>query len=334
MPQSATLPGWQAYGWSREYGGVPAVPDPTSSAATAIGGNLGNLAQLYSLATGTGEASAAGARSQYQANLPMYDSLTTARSQNIASNLAGQVNPDVLSLMAQQAAERGVGFGPDSPNSSAAYLRALGMTSTGLQNLGQQQLGQAIATTPTGPAFDPSRFLVSPEMQQQAQYGANVMTAAPIPSYAARAAENAARRGMREGQNSVPPYAGVPTSGSAGATQRLGGQVSPYYMFGSAPGWNLPYTTDPSLDQAAWDYDPWADQAVWDYSGTDSGAAANQTQLGPVNDPWSGLADIWGGDLWGGDVWGSDSSSWTNTGDSWSDLGDIWGEDLFWDMGG
>ena len=196
------------------YGTVPTVPNPIATAGGAITGNIGNLGSLYGLTTGTSGASAAGANQQYLQNLPGYAALTSTGSSNILSDLHGQVSPDVINLLGQQAAERGVGFGAGSPNSNAALLSSLGRTSMGLQAQGQQELTSAIGRTPVGPAFNPASMLVSPGDVQGAAYGANVLGAAPNPSDAAGAAIAAARSGLAAGRGAVP---GAPAIGGGGA---------------------------------------------------------------------------------------------------------------------
>lgn len=209
----STLYGFPSRGYSQEYGGVPSVSDPLGAMRDALAGDIGALGNIYNLTTGLSSASAAGARTQYESNLPYYGSMLTKGSQNIMENLAGQVPSDVINLLGSQAAERGYGFGPDSPASNAAYLRALGLTSIGQQNLGQQQLTAAIGRTPVGPMFNPASMIVSPEQQQEAQQAANVFAAAPVPSAAAAAAERAANRGIMAGGGAVG--GGRPAGGAA-----------------------------------------------------------------------------------------------------------------------
>lgn len=232
------IPGYPSTGWTAAYGGVPRVPDPLSTMQETLRGGISAIPSLEELTTGVSGASAAGARTQYEANLPLYGPMSRAASENIMSNLQGIVSPDVINMLRSQGAERGVGFGPDSPASNAAYLRALGLTSTALQSLGQQQYQSALASTPRGPLFDPSKFLVSPGEEQMAQLYANILAGAPIPSAAAAANEAAARRGLTAGAGSVggggpismgggrPPVVtagGYPPTVVAGATPYGGG---------------------------------------------------------------------------------------------------------------
>lgn len=198
-PGSATVTSTGTQPGAGAYGAVPTVPNPLTTASQSILGNIGNLASLYGLTTGTAGASAAGANQQYLQNLPGYAGLTSAASQNIASDLAGHISPDVVNQLSQLAAERGVGFGGGSPNANAALMAALGKTSMGLQQQGQQELTAAIGRTPVGPAFNPASFLVSPEQQQQAGMAANLYASAPNPTMAAQAAEAAANRGINTG---------------------------------------------------------------------------------------------------------------------------------------
>lgn len=256
-----TLSGWPGIGWSAEYGGVPRVPDPRSSMQEALAGDIGSLGRLYDLSRGVSSAAAEGARTQYAANLPYFTPMMQQGSQNILANLEGLVNPDVINLIGTQAATRGVGFGPDSPGTNAAYLAALGLTSQQRQDVGQQQLTAAIGRTPVGPMFNPATMLTTPEQMQEAGYQANVLAAAPYPGSAAAAAEAAARRGISAGAGAVP--------GTSGALARLGAPVAQPYSepgtyVGSAPagtgltygGVNYPAGSTPT--SAAENWQRWA----------------------------------------------------------------------------
>lgn len=90
------------------------------------------------------------------------------------------------------------------PNANAAYLRALGLTSLGMQQQGEQNLSGAVARTPRTPLLDPASFFVTPGQLQEAQYGANVLGGAPIPSQAAEEARRNALAGINAGRGSVP----------------------------------------------------------------------------------------------------------------------------------
>ena len=166
------------------YGSKYGVPNPVSTAGQAISGNLGNLAGIYGLSTGADQASGAGVQSEYLANLPNYTGMLTQATQNVGQELGGQVPADVQRQLQQAAAERGIstGQGPNSPNDSASYLQALGLTSLGQMQTGMQGFNQLYQDTPTGPAFNPSSMFVTPEQQQAAQLAANQEAAAPDPA--------------------------------------------------------------------------------------------------------------------------------------------------------
>jgi hypothetical protein len=112
--------------------------------------------------------------------------MLTQATTNVGNELQGQVPDDVIRLLQQQGAERGVagGQGPDSPNTNASYLQALGLTSLGMQDRGMQGFHQLYADTPIGPQFNPSSMMVTPEQQQAAQLAANQEAAAPDPELA------------------------------------------------------------------------------------------------------------------------------------------------------
>jgi hypothetical protein len=165
------------------YGGIPQVPNPFTTQSGAIGGNTQILGPLSTLGTGLNTQIAQNAALPYQLNLPNYGAMTNQSSQNILSLLRGQVPQDVANQIAQMAAERGVATGSiGSPNSEAALLRSLGLTSLGLQQQGESELTGAVGRTPTGQQFNPASFLVSPEQSQEAQYLSNLFAAAPDPT--------------------------------------------------------------------------------------------------------------------------------------------------------
>lgn len=108
------------------------------------------------------------AQAPYIANLPNYLDLIRKRSANIGGQLAGQVPEDVTRLITQRGAERGVATGtPGGPNANAAWLQALGLTSMGLQQQGQQNLSTAIADTPVPEIWNPMSLYVPQVLGQQ-----------------------------------------------------------------------------------------------------------------------------------------------------------------------
>ena len=165
------------------YGQKYSIPNPTATAGNAIAGNESNLAGIYGLTMGADAASAAGAREQYAMNLPDYTGMLTQATTNVGSELQGQVPQDVVNLLQQRGAERGVmtGQGAGGPNTNASYLQALGLTSLGLENQGLQGFSQLYADTPVGPQFSPSSMMATPEQEQAAQLAANQEAAAPDP---------------------------------------------------------------------------------------------------------------------------------------------------------
>lgn len=162
--------------WTPQYGGIPTLPKYTTDTSQQIGPDV---------------------QAQMIANLPNYQAMLGQDVSNIQANLAGQVSPDVLAQIGQRAAERGIATGaPGSPNANAAYLRALGLNSQQLQQLGNQQLTAAMQRTPI----------------QQTQLGTStadlaaqqaVYNAAPDPTAAAREAMANARSGIGGGLGSM-----------------------------------------------------------------------------------------------------------------------------------
>jgi len=235
------------------------LPQPQQTQAQAIGGNLANLGSLYGLASGiTGNQNALAA-SGLRANLPGYQGMIGQSSQNIASLLKGQIPSDVLTQMQQQAAERGILTGsPGSPNANAAYLRALGLTSLGLQQQGEGELTGAIQRTPQAQPFNMSAFLTSPEAQQQYGTAQALYNAAPDPAAAAGANLGATAAGLAAGRGSMgaPAMPYLPSFASPSTTA-----TSPWSTAGAG--------YDPS--QAYQNWDQWA--ASLPTSATSTGTA-------------------------------------------------------------
>lgn len=220
MP-SPIITGYNPTNWSSSYGGRPVTPSPTDTAGQAIAGNIANLGQLYNLAGSVNQFNTAQAALPLARNLPGYQRMIDQSSRNIGSNLRGEVPSDVVNQILQGAAERGISTGGGA-NANAAYLRALGLTSLGLQQTGESELTGAIARTPQAPLFNPAQFFTTPEQQQAAAMHAANVGAAPVPADAAAAQEAAALRGMQTGAGAV---GGVPriNAPSMGPTTWAGG---------------------------------------------------------------------------------------------------------------
>ncbi len=102
-------------------------------------------------------------------NLPGYANAVGQRSQNTQQMLEGQLPQDVVNQISTRAAERGISS-PNSPNSNAAYLAALGLNSLQMMGQGSQQLSQSIQDTPVPPLFDPAS-LWAPEYTAKSELG-------------------------------------------------------------------------------------------------------------------------------------------------------------------
>lgn len=140
--------------WVGQYG-----PKGTNPTAAPYGAEAGSINRFM-----TGQAAM-----PYQVNLPGYENMVGQRSQNTESMLKGEIPDDVISQIAQGAAERGISGGvPKSPNANAAYLRALGLTSLDLMGQGSKELSTSIADTPVPELWNPASLYVPQVQQQQA----------------------------------------------------------------------------------------------------------------------------------------------------------------------
>lgn len=120
-------------------------------------------------------ANAANIAAQQAANaarIPGAAGMESQSSQNIANALAGKLPADVIGQLQRNAAERGLASGlAGSQAGDAAYMRALGLNSLGLQNQGQQWLNAAYARNPGAPLVDPTAFMLTPGQESAMNLG-------------------------------------------------------------------------------------------------------------------------------------------------------------------
>lgn len=296
----ATLPGAPPTNYNPAYGGIPQVPNPVGTAGTAISGNIGNLNSLYQLGGGVDQFAQGQLQGSLASAIPNYAGLTQKSSQNIASELGGQLPTDVVNTIIQNAAERGIMTGsPGSPNSDAAMMRALGLSSLNMTEMGQKDLATTKTTTPFAQPFDISRMFVSPEQQQQAEAAAALYKSAPVPSAAAGAAMNAAMTGLQ----------GPGGPGWSSGITGVGGGVP--WRAESSP-WETGYSEsvgDPStFNMRPAETDPYAAWSQW-AKGIPSGGTGTTGGGGYYYDPTIGgyvdygtgsISDTPGGDPWSG----------------------------------
>lgn len=281
-------------GSNTPWGMVPQVPDPLSTANLAITGDIANLPSLTDLAGQVNQFNTGQAIAPYIANLPGYQGMVGQSSQNIGSLLRGEIPTDVMNLLNQQSAERGIASGlAGSPNASAAALRALGLTSLGLQQQGEGELTQAIGRTPVPKLFNVQDFLTSPSDVQAAQMAANIYAAAPDPqqqaselmrlfeSFMSKMGGGAPTITLPGGGTRQPPikdatYPPVTATGGAGESS------PPITRSGGLPSWitSPGMTSYPSIGPS-----PMVGPAI----NPSTGAASGGFQ-GPAINPWTGSA--------------------------------------------
>lgn len=224
------------------YGGVPKAPSPGATQAAALSENLSRMDQIKSIMDEINRKSAQDVTAAIRMNLPGYEGAMGQAMGDIQSGLRGQLPPDVISLIQQQAAERGVAAGiPGSQNVDAAYLRALGLTSLGQMSQAQGQLTNLMGAIPRAPLMDPSSLLVTPAQQQEWQYLANMLAAAPDPTQAALTNLANVSGGMGQAYRG-PSYGG---SLHLGATSGGGGGYGPDI-------WHTPATGGKEAGPAPW----------------------------------------------------------------------------------
>ncbi len=321
-------------GYDPAHGGVPIIPDPTASAWQAIGGDLSSLPQLFTLGNAYNLFNF-GQQQQTLQGTPSYE--------KVLDLMAGKYSQEYKNMLAQAGAERGVAGGQpmtDSPNSNAAYLRALGLLPEQLQAIGQQQYGALAGHYPMGAPFNLNEFLTTPEQQQAANAAANTNAAAPNPAQAAAAEQAALLAAIAAGKGSVPPGGGAPgipnlSGGGAGSLSGPAAQNAPGQVVANGPpntinrgtGSTLGPPNQSVIDQiqaAIQQYgpNPYQGPAIHPSTGGASGG-----YQGPAINPWSGGAsggyqgpavDPWTGQASGGyqgpgiDPWSGLTEQWWN----------------------
>lgn len=210
------------------YGSKPAPVMPVSTSGAA-----------------TSNAIAAG--NQVNAQLPGYSGDLAAVGKNISSDLAGTVPEDVMAELQQQAAEHGVSTGGAT---GAAYLKALGLTSLGLQETGQKDLQSILTSLPgaaisQNPNFQPTTAQTLDAGQQN-----SVWASAPDPSAAAAASLAAVRSGFGAGSgggggrlpapapSSVAPSSWAPPQVLSGSGEDMGNAPGSPGAYAAWNAWN------------------------------------------------------------------------------------------------
>lgn len=289
------------------YGFAPSIPTPrsTAPAATSEAMSLGN--QVYN-------------------QLPGYGGSVANIGSNIQAETGGQLPDDVKRQLQQAAAERGIstGQGAGSPNDNAAYLRALGLTSLDLTNMGQHNLTSFLPSLPGAAVSQSGRFSVSPDLAQNAAEAGAIYGAAPNPAAAAAAKLAAARSGISAGSGSfggggfLPPPSGAGHGGGAGLFNSPNLAVGPtgagsggtyyggvYYPPGTSPTGSLDVVNGLNAKygnlvgggpggEADTQHDPYADPGESNWG--------NPADYGDYSDPgasnWGDASDYYSGDAY------------------------------------
>lgn len=234
----SNLTGTTPPGYTPAYGGAPVIPDPIASMWQALGGDAAAMPSLTSLAD---------IYNLFNYNQQKSQVAGTPGFSNVNDLLNAKLPQDVQNNIAQSAAERGIQTGTyGSPNSDAALLRAMGMSSLDAQKLGQDEYGNLLSHFPKAAPFDMSSMFVSPEQQQSANAAANVSAAAPNPKAAADEEFRKLLEAIAAGKAGAGVAPGV-APGLANLTGLLnpnGTPAGPGTMVGSGP---ANTTTQPNL---------------------------------------------------------------------------------------
>jgi hypothetical protein len=194
------------------YGSIPSIPQPRSTATASTNEAIG-LGQ------------------QVNAQLPGYGTSLGNIGANIGALTSGQVPPDVINLLKQQAAERGIGTGTaGSGANNASYLQALGLTSLGLEQTGLTDFSNVLKDLPGANLYQNPGLYVTPGLAQNAAAENAVYHSAPNPAAAAAANLAAAQRGVGAGGGNV----GIaPTMMGGGGMPAMPGGLPPDQAYGT-----------------------------------------------------------------------------------------------------
>jgi len=123
--------------------------DPNKAYTDSLNASLGALPQASNL---TGQENVFNQQQMQDAlnrSIPGYSNIQSSRSNQIQSELAGQIPPDVQAALERSGAAQGLsgGFGGSQAGRNLT-ARDIGTTSLGLMNQGQQQAQQLISGTP------------------------------------------------------------------------------------------------------------------------------------------------------------------------------------------
>lgn len=200
----------QSYSGGGAYGGVPQQISLADSQNAAIQANQRALAQLQQQSQQLNNFNQQQFLNQYRGLNPAFDSSYAQAGQNAMGMLAGQLPPEVIQQLQQNAAEFGLNAGVSgSQLQSYQGLRNLGLTTLDLMNRGQQNLLSLTGGSPTAGITNPAASFITPGQQQEtAQYNA-ALAAAPDPQAAAENALRIAQQAQRS--SSGGPYR--PTGG-------------------------------------------------------------------------------------------------------------------------
>lgn len=255
------------------------IPGSSRSSGGTYSSSIVPETDFGDIATITGKINEINRTAQQMANLariPGAENLEAASSSMIADQLAGTVPDDVLALMGQSMAERGVGSGMiNSPAARSAYMRALGLTSIGQQEAGQKNLSAAYARNPGAPLYDPSNLVVTPVQQAQLR-----LQEEQLALERQRLGRGYGGGGGGGGGSYTPTTA--PTYGST--------IVAPSYGTGYvSSGTPEEYTVSDAIRDQGGGYDLTGN--AWGYQPTSSGTMYMGTQEG-YNPDFSGYSDL------------------------------------------
>lgn len=256
-PTSAgSLTGTTTTQGSEASGYRPVVPDPTTSAATALYGNAVNLPNIEGVAQAINLFNQSELQNQIASLYPQFKGTVNQLGQNISEGAAGNISTSTKNLLGQAMAERGAagGQGVSSPNTNAALMALMGKTSEGIQSQALTDYSKLLSSLPLVQGYDVTSMFTSPETQYNSQLLSNIYAASANPAAAYSQAKSDATSGLNAGLGTAGGGVTMLGGGGSGSGDFLsslvnrstggaaagggGGGAYPSGSFGDVGNWN------------------------------------------------------------------------------------------------
>jgi hypothetical protein len=246
-------------------------------AKLAADANAANLGSYEQIAAKVNAANYIQMMDQIRKGFPGYDGTILNIGNMIGDQTKGVVPRDVINNLTQFGAERGVniGQGVDSPNTTAALMKAFYDTSQDQQKTGMANYATMMGSVPRTSLLDVSKMFTDPNQLYEANLLANTIAASPNPYARAQEEMNRLREGVGSGSSATGPNGrSTPQIGGSDVNELLKSIIG-QYQGRPAPGPTAVYGTR---------------DLGGDTSSGYTGPTQNYYNPAPVTDPWADYA--------------------------------------------